>query len=459
MKILHLSIIALLISGCASTSKQPVNSTPILVSPEQKLEKQADLFTKDTVALTQLAQMQLKQYEQYKSAYYLDRAITTYQELITRQADNDDIAMQYYRLNLFKGLAENNYDITHWQHFYNKYPFLKNIDLAPPEYMEILLADRDSLSKNDRIKILKKTLAANPNFVNAYLELTAHYAQRDKNDMALFLLETANKYSSENVDILAPLNDLRIEKVFDGLCRADMGDRLNILFDDAKLLAKGTPEDAYAHMQLSTVLRLMGRNRMSSFSAKKAASLSSEYQEALAEAQFWNANNNALNQYFSDQTVADMSTDDLYLNIFFNVVNLNWQKVTELLTAYLQRSDISFYGVLYGSHAYKMLGDNEKAQHALTVGIAKITLEPWQKQMLSYANQEISSEQLFAASQDRCNQSEAYFIQGLQQLQAGQSDNVKKTMKEILALNVYPFYEYAGAKGMLKALKTSKPES
>ena len=123
--------------------------------------------------------------------------------------------------------------------------FLQSTDIAPPVYMELLLADKDSLSGDERIDILQKTIKANPNFVNGYLALTAMYASRDKIQLSSFLLETANKYCPNNLEILAPLNEFRVESFFDKLCQSDMSTELEQAFTDYKLLAKNATENAF----------------------------------------------------------------------------------------------------------------------------------------------------------------------------------------------------------------------
>lgn len=459
MKVIYSSLLIALLSACANTEKAPMTAFPKMNTPQMQLANKAQLYPKDTVALTQLAALHLKQYEARKNLYSLNLVISSYEELLKRQPYNHDVVLQFYRLNLFKGIATNRYDIEHWQEFYQQHAFLKSVDLAPPEYMAILLAPSNSLSKKARINILKETLKANPNFVNGYLDLMAMYSQQDKPEMSLFLLETANKYSPKNIDVIAPLNAYRVEKIFDQLCDANVSKPLNQAFEDYKLLVKNAPENPYFHMQLSTVLRLMGRTRMSSFSAKKAASLAEDFQGQFVEAQFWTGNNKALTEYFSSKEMAKLNIDDLYLEMLFNLTNFNWQPAANLVDEYVTRNDLSFYGVLYGAYAYKMLDQEEKAKQVLSKGMSKVAIEPWQQHMLDFANQNISAEALMTASENKCNQSEAYFIQGLSQLQAGKNSDFQKSMESIVKLNVYPFYEYAGAKNIVKRLKAASPET
>ena len=459
MKIFYSSFLILLLSACASTKKEASTSLPMAESNASQLASKAARYPKDTVALTQLAAMHLQQYEANKNLYYINQVIASYDELLKRQPYNHDVLLQFYRLNLFKGLATHHYDIAHWQAFYQQQPFLQTIDIAPPSYMELLLAPQDSLSNNDRISILKNTLAENPYFVNGYLALTAMYAARDKMQLSSFLLETANKHMPNNLEILAPLNEFRVEGLFDKVCERDASVELNQAFEDYKLLVKSAPENADYHMQLSTVLRLMGRMRMSSFSAKKAVSISPRFQSALAEAQFWTGNDKTVTEYFSTKAIASLNTNDLYLAIFFNVTNFNWQQAATLMEEYITRNDISFYGVLYGAHAYKMLGQEDLAQQIIVTGLNKITLKPWHKQMLNFANQQISSEQLMAASQNKCDQSEAYFIQALTAVQEGKTAVFEQHMASIVDLKIYSFYEYAGAKNIMKKITIAASKS
>ncbi len=459
MKIFYSSVLILLLSACASTKKEASTSLPIVESNASQLASKAARYPKDTVALTQLAALHLEQYEANKNLYSINQVIASHDELLKRQPANHDVLLQFYRLNLFKGLATNHYDIAHWQAFYQQQPFLQTIDIAPPAYMELLLAPQDSLSNNDRIRILKNTLAENPYFVNGYLALTAMYAARDKMQLSSFLLETANKHTPNNLEILAPLNEFRVEGLFDKACQRDISAELNQAFEDYKLLVKSAPENAYYHMQMSTVLRLMGRMRMSSFSAKKATSISSEFQGSLAEAQFWTGNDKALTAYFSAKNIAGLNSNDLYLAIFFHVTNFNWQQAATLMEEYITRNDISFYGVLYGAHAYKMLGQKDLAQQITAKGLSKITLKPWQKQLLNFANQQISNQQLMAESKNKCDESEAYFIQALTAVQEGEIAAFEQHMASIVDLKIYSFYEYAGAKNIVKKITSAASKS
>lgn len=452
MKTIYTGIFILLLSACASTKKESSTTLPAVQTPAMQLAAHATAYQKDTVALTQLAAIQLQQYEANKNLYFLNQVITSYSKLLERQPYNYDAILQFYRLNLFKGIATKNYDMAHWQEFYQQQPFLRSIDIAPPVYMELLLAPQDSLSNKDRINILQKTVKANPKFVNGYLGLTAMYAERDKKQLSYFLLETAAKYSPENSDILGTLNEFRVENIYDQLCHNEATSNLNKAFEDYKFLTKNQPDNAYYHMQLSTVLRLMGRMRMSSFSAKKAASISAEFQGRYAEAQFWTGNSNTLTEYFSTKEIAKLDINDLYLNIFFNLARLNWQQAADVMDEYITRNDITFYGVIYGAHAYKMLGQEAKAQQSISQGLRKITLKPWQRHMLDFANQKITSQELMAASENKCQQTEAHFIAGLSEIQAGKMAGFEKAMAEVIKNKIYSFYEYAGAKAMMKQL-------
>lgn len=456
MKTIYITLLILLLSACANTKKDTATTLPVAVSNEVQLANSASKYPKDTVALTKLAKIRLQRYNADKTIYSLKQALETYEEIFKRQPYNHDALLQFYRLNLFKGLATKNYDIEQWQAFYQKHPFLSSVDIAPPIYMEFLLANKNQLSREDYINTLQKSLKENPNFVNAYLVLSAIYAEQEKTRLALFLLETANNYSPSNIDILAPLNDLRVDQIFERSCKSDVSDALKQTFEDYKFLVKNAPENAYNHRQLSTVLRLMGRMRMSVFSAKKAASISTDFQGALAEAQFWVGNQKAITAFFETKNIQSLDTLDLYLGMLSNLTNLNWQQSTEMAEEYITRNDISFYGILYGAHAYKMLGEEALAQNMLNQGLAKITIKPWQQQMLNFANNRISAEQLMAESENTCQQTEAFFIQALTYLKLGEATKFEEHMKAIVDQKVYAFYEYAIAKNMIRRLKAKQ---
>ena len=138
MKVIYSSLLMALLSACANTEKAPMTAFPKMNTPQMQLANKAQLYPKDTVALTQLAALHLKQYEARKNLYSLNLVISSYEELLKRQPYNHDVVLQFYRLNLFKGIATNRYDIEHWQEFYQQHVFLKSVDLAPPEYMAIL---------------------------------------------------------------------------------------------------------------------------------------------------------------------------------------------------------------------------------------------------------------------------------------------------------------------------------
>jgi hypothetical protein len=452
MKII-LPILILMLSACASTNK---GAKTALSSHDLRDNTLADVvanYPKDTVVLNQLAIKRLQQYETNKNLYTLNQAIATYHELFKRQPYNHDVLLNFYRLNLIKSFATNSYDVEHWQAFYQQQPFLKTVDIAPPVYMQLPLAAKGSLSLEERKSILQKTVMDNPNFVNGYMALAALYAEQNDIQLSVFLLETAAKNSPNNSDILGILNDYRVDKIFDQLCKSDTTERLNQTFEDYKFLVNKFPEDAYYHMQLSTVLRLMGRIRMSNFSAKKAASLNADFKTGLVESEFWLGNNKVVTEYFSDKEALSLNTDDLYLAILFNVVNFNWQPAADLMQEYVTRSDRSFYGVLYGAHAFKMLNKIDIAQQITQTGLASLNIKPWQQQMLNFANEEITSDELISASENSCNLSEAYFIQGLSDVKAEKMTDFQQKMEAVVSLNIYPFYEYAGAKQIVKRLK------
>ena len=447
----------LLLSACASTKKESTIATSNQSSLDNTLATTAAKYPKDTVALTQLAIKQLQAYETNKNLYTLNQVIASYDELFKRQPYNHDVLLNFYRLNLIKSFATNSYDVAYWQTFYQQQPFLKTFDIAPPVYMKLPLAPRGSLSIEDRINILQETVHDNPKFVNGNMALAATYVEQNKLQLAVFVLETAAKHSPENSDILGALNEYRVDKIFDNLCHIDASQQLTQVFEDYKLLVKQAPENAYYHMQLSTVLRLMGKQRMSNFSAKKAASLDADFKSGLAESEFWLGNNKALTAYFSDKDMQSLSTDDLYLAILSNVINFNWQTAADLMPEYITRSDRSFYGVLYGAHAFKMLGKMNVAKQITDTGLTNVNIKPWQQQMLNFANQQVTSDELMAASENNCNLSEAHFIEGLSNIEAGNMTNFEKNMAAIVELNIYPFYEYAGAKQIMKRIKHSKP--
>ncbi len=447
----------LLLSACASTKKEPSRATANQSSLDNSLAATAAKYPKDTVALTQLALQQLQEYEANKNLYTLNQVIASYDELYKRQPYNHDVLLNYYRLNLIKSFGTNSYDIAYWQTFFQQQPFLRTIDIAPPVYMKLPLAPRGSLSIEERINILQETVHDNPKFINGNMALAATYVEQNNLQLALFVLETAAKHNPESSDILGALNEYRVDKIFDNLCHKDASQKLTQVFEDYKLLVKQAPENAYYHMQLSTVLRLMGKLRMSNFSAKKAASLDVDFKSALAESEFWLGNNKALTAYFSDKDMQSLSTDDLYLAILSNVVNFNWQTAADLMPEYITRNDRSFYGVLYGAHAFKMLGKPNVAKQITETGLTNVNLKPWHQQMLNYANQQITSAELMAASKNNCNLSEAHFIEGLSDIKADNMTNFEKNMVAIVELNIYPFYEYAGAKQIIKRIKRSKP--
>ncbi|AZQ82650.1 hypothetical protein EKO29_00360 [Colwellia sp. Arc7-635] len=458
MKIIYTSFIIFFLSACVSTQKNQTIKMSAGALKEQQLFVNGTNYQKDTVALTELAVIRLQRYEANKNLFYLNQVISIYEELFKRQPYNNEVLLQFYRLNLFKGIATNNYDVEHWQAFYQQQPFLQKIDIAPPTYMTLPLAARDSLSTVERINILQKTVKDNPYFVNGYMDLSAAYAKQNKAQLSLFLLETAAIYNPKNSDILGLLNEFRVDKIFDEICQNDVSDNLIQAFEDYKFLVKTSPNDAYYHMQFSTVLRLMGRMRMSSFSAKKAASIDAKYQGALAEAEFWLGNNNAVSAYFAAKDITSFETEDLYLNILFNVVNFNWQQAANITEEYITRNDRSFYGVLYGAHAFKMLGQEDSAKQITTKGLINLHVKPWQQQMLNFANQQITSKELMAASKDSCNKSEAYFIRGLTDIKSGKMADAQQNMEAVEGLNIYPFYEYAGAKQIVTRLKSISPE-
>lgn len=459
MKIINSILLIVFLNACQSTVENPSSSLPSSRLPSnsverEQLEKKIAQYPKDTVSLNLLTAMQSKEYQKTGNLTLLNKAIASFNELIKRQPFNDNAVFQLYRLNILKGFLTGTYDISHWQNFYQQYPYLQSIDIAPPEYMKVLLSSKDSLSDDELIDILQNTLLVNPNFINAYIKLADIYVEKNKPRLALFTLESAVKHSPNNMDVLGLLNVLRMDRISDKHCQLDTSTSLNKAFTDYKKLVKAFPDDAYNHMQLSNVLLFMGRSQMSLFSIRKAAALSKEYQIDLLHAQF-SSNTKALAKYFQNKTLHTLNAEELYLYMLLNLVNFNWSETANLVEEYIKHEDITFYGILYGAYAYKILGQEHMAENIINQGLSKIKIKPWQQEMLNFAQNKTSSEKLVAISANNCELTEAYFIQSLKQIHLGEMTEAQKNMEKILELNIYPFTEYSIAKNIIKRLNTN----
>ncbi len=442
-------MLAFSLSACIATDKNRQVLTPIQIQDQQLLET-AKKFPKDTVALNQLAENRVKRFDKTDKLVDLDLAISTLEMLIERKPEHREALFQLYRLNLLKGYANNYYDIEHWQSFYHQHDFFKLLNLAPPEYMKYLLPSEKPLTPEQIEQVLKTSLKANPSFINGYLELAKFYQQQNKLQLAIFLLELAEQKLPKDIEITARLNDARLGYVYEHMCSEDVTPLVKKTFNGYKALTGLSPDNAQFHSNLSLVSRYLGKNTLSKFSAKKAAKLDASQQGNLIEAYFWANNLDDVRHRLENEAPNVMNVDDLYVLIFTHLVEQNWQEAMQLMPIYLSKEEVSFYGILYGAYAYQMAGKTDEFKDVLITAMPKVSLKPWQKEMLKFAQQEITEQELLAKSKNDCNATEAYFLLALDAQGKGNEKAFIKKLKALTNYNISIFYEHAAATNILK---------
>ena len=436
-----------LLSGCSATS------TVIKSEKERELHQAVQQYPNDTQALLDLTQYQLEQYDKSPEPKALLPLLANLNKLVDKLPNNRMVVYRYYRLNLLQGIAQQSYDVDRWNAFYQQHPFLSTIDLAPPDYIPVLL---EQVSGAAKIAALQRSLRANPNFVAPYRVLAEMYYVADKAELAIYLLNAAANLEKDQGQSLAMLNYVRMEQIEAKMCEWDMSASTQLAFTEAKQLTKLNPKYADFQFRLANIMRHLGKFPLSVFSAKKAAALDPQHQSFLLESYFWNNNLDKVYAEIERSGRERIDSWSLHVIIYSYLVEGKWQAAANLTEHYITRPEYSFYGVLYGSYGYLMLDQAERARTLLNSGLNNLTLSSWQHSMLAFAQGQLEETALLQRAGNRCEESEGRFLLALDKQLRGDEAGRQAEFNKILALDVKAFFEYAAARNMLKRMQQSR---
>ena len=445
MKLLILLALTLVVlSGCSAKKITKVSDK------EQALIQTVNAYPKDNQALLELTRYQLEQYDLNKDAKYLDNLLVNLKKVVETNPNERRMIYRYYRLNLLKSVANKSFDLHKWNGFYLRHPFLATLDLAPPPYLIHLIEDLPAV---DKIEALQSSIRANPNFISAYLDLAEIYYEMKKPELAIYLLSAASKRDKENYKALTWLNFVRLDYVEAKMCERDMSASLALGFEEAKRLTKLNPKDADYQFQLANVMRHLGKFPLSVYSAKKAAALDAENYSFFLESYFWNNNLDKIYDEVEKKGRRNFDSHSLHVLIYAHLVEQNWFEASVLLNEYIDKPDFGFYGVLYGHYSYKILGDSQSANSLIQGALLRANPTQWQQKMLHFIQDKTNESQFLAQALNRCQESEAQFLLGLDSLYKDDKDKFKRHLERVIELDVKAYFEYAAARNMLKRLE------
>lgn len=439
------SAIALLLSGCGATSSGQYQA------PATNTERQFSSYPKDTEALQALVNEQLQQFDSSSDPGLFRQLLVNIEQLAEQKPQDREVVYRYYRIGLLAGFVDGEYDQNKWQRYYDKHKFLKFINIAPPVYMQYLLNEQ-TLDKDPQrlLPILHKTVKASPAFVNGHVKLADHYYETGQLELSVFLLANLAKLYPEDPSVLAGLNWSRLELLQNRMCTANVEKSLQQTFEQTKTLTKLAPDNADYHILLGSVLREKGSFMLSSFSVKKAAKLDPKNDTDYLESEFWNTKLTGIEQQLSGVSFAQMSEHQNNLLMYSQLVSGKWSELLDSTKAYGNHANLSLYGILYGAYSAKFLGQNSEFEPLLNQGLKQQNLSKWQSHMYDFALGRIDEATLLSHSENRCNESEARFLIGLEYGANGDTERLYQEMQKVVDLNVKSYYEFASAKNILK---------
>lgn len=440
-RIAVLACVAML-TACASTG----DNTVVISEQEQQLQQAVVQYPKDTQALRELVDYQLKRFDEAPDSDLLERVQGNLEKGIALAPTDRYFAYHYYLLNIKVAFVERQYDLEKWQAFYPQHPFLATLDLAPPVFIPYLLGQTDEANQ---LETLKQSVKDNPYFMNAYVDLAYHYYLDDKLQLAMFVTQSALKRNEKFAPALSDWLHYKVTYLHDKMCTADISEDLEAITSDARRLTYLDSENALYHDQLAEIFKLSGKYPLGTFSALKAEKLDPTEHAVVLGMYLWDGKiDKVLNDPQTD--LSNIDVDSLLTLIYTHIAAGNWAQAATLADQFITMGDASIYGVLYGAFAYGMQG-NETAKNALLKKAGDIFQpEDWHAHMLDFARGTIDEAQLFALSEDKCNQSEALFIAALQRLENNDDATADDYFKQVVDLDIKAFYEYAVARYRVK---------
>ena len=437
--------LALTLSSCGSTTNSQYQT------PQTNAERIFNAYPKDTEALEALVNEQLQQFDRSSDPALFRQLLVNIEQLAEQKPQDREVIYRYYRIGLLAGFVDGQYDVEKWQQYYQKHKFLKFINIAPPVYMQYLL-DEETLDKEPQrlLPILHQTVKASPAFVKGHVKLANHYLDNNQIDLAVFLLANLAKLYPEDPAVLEGLNWARLDLLQNRMCSANVDKSLQQTFEQSKTLTKLVPENPDYHILLGSVLREKGSFMLSSFSVKRAAKLDPINNTVYLESEFWNTKLSGIEQQLANRPYVELDEHQNALVIYAQLVTGKWSELFDAAQAYAGQTDISLYGMLYGAYSTKFLGQATNFEPLLTRALQQQEPTLWLSHMYDYALGRIDETSLLAKSQNRCNESEARFLIGLEHGAKGDIQRLYQEMQNVIDLDVKSYYEFASAKNILK---------
>jgi lipoprotein NlpI len=317
---------------------------------------------------------------------------------------------------------------------------------------------KDSLDKAQAE--FKEAIRLKPDLSSAHRLLGAVYIKQGREELALTEAEEATRLDPNSLygwDLLARIQAGRIQSTRN--CYND--EAIDQAIKAQKQTVRLDPERPWYHYELGDHYSMKGMFDLALFEFREALRLSPE---ADCHAQIGHALFD-LGHY--DEALKELhearrrKPDDPYTLRLLTVTNLlrnAFDAAVRESEQYLKtkKGKASPYVLLWQYLALRHMGRQGEADKAIRDFARSYRDQVWSFQLLQYYMGTMDGESLLKRAVNRCEQTEAHFYIGYDHLLKGDTAAAAGHFKEVLALNVYRYFEYAGAARRLNELSPPK---
>lgn len=431
---------ALLISACNTT---PV---PSLAQPDDNNRIEPLSY----LTLKRQFHQQLKDFENANDPVTLKRALASGERFIALQPHQDEEVAKVYRLKMLDYLtAPGVSKMQSLEDFYLDHRSLRYFDLASPSFLKVMASMEGIVATSASIEQLrtwlKQAVQENPGFARVKEMLSALYIEADQAELAAFLTAQLAKSQPQNESYLKTHANAQWNLSFQKMCTPVSVETTEVAIEAQRKLLSLSPHDQEIQADLASLYQLAGRNRLMEFTLKQIAAQDATYNAQYAEALIWRGKPDQAATYFYDADYQQQNSDWYYAAVYQALMTQQWQQASLLAQQIENDPQPSVYAIVYVAQMLEREQGKQVAQHFLAANQDKYEGNDWKDSLFDYAHQKLTQEQLLAAADDKCKQTEAYFMLALQSLVRGDETGWLQHTLQSASYKVFGFYEYATA--------------
>lgn len=444
-------LIASVLVGCAgNTIKQTDVEKEYLARIEQD--------DKDAMAHGGLGDIYYEKYVATKNRQYQAKAIAEYRLFLAQNPQHIGGNVALYKLLADRYLKDQDaLAMQEMRDIFSRVAAFAEQGVGAPALFEAVHMIGQLKKGQDQsavAKKLKQAIKDSPSSAAAYTLLARYYYQKNKDELAIALLERALQSSPEHVEVnqlLAAGYEVRLSA---SACKVEDKSSIQKAIRAYKVLAKAYPKEVIPVQELAYLYKLLGKSKLYEFQAKRATDLeySTENRVELANALAVNGKYaegmTLLKQIYKNESSNSHLIEELFVAAF---TQQKWQEADQ----YWQRlvaldADADFYRSLNQYYVVFHLQGGQAAQAFLQAQGSFKDLKPWERQLQSFAKREISSAQLLEQAANACERTEAAFFAGMDSALHGDSAQAILHYQAVLDLGVKAFIEYPAAQFALR---------